>query len=464
MNELAERIRSVRSIAPSEAVTADPMTARSDRELLAAADELAVVVRTLTPNPSPMVAATLPLSVDAIVVLLAAILHDYSVCFLDPAAAAEKRRSITAALRPDVVIDENGAGTVSDQSGPPGPRSDKPGYVAMSSGSTGGGPKGVLSAWSTIASFAPFGAAALELDREASWAEISHPSYDMAITNLLLALASGATVHVSSALGDRVRPLRFVDRVGATHLRLAPRFVDLAAAERRPPDGRALRLWGSGGDRLFASQAKQVFDFGAPTLVNTYGTSETAGFASAARLESTDTLSALHGGVTIGTGEMGPWRASLVQQDADSMLAIETPYRPSGYLIGESSGDFPRWEGADVVMTGDSGARIGDELFCLGRAGRRVKRNATFVDLDGVDATIRSHRAVVSFTVATPDGALASLVEAKPDDAERLHRSLASLLSPDVMPDRVIPIPQLPRLGNGKIDHAAAHALAEGST
>ena len=48
-------------------------------------------------------------------------------------------------------------------------------------------PKGVLSPWSTIAAFAPFGADAFELDRDSAWAEISHLSYDMAMTNLLVA-------------------------------------------------------------------------------------------------------------------------------------------------------------------------------------------------------------------------------------------------------------------------------------
>jgi hypothetical protein len=38
---------------------------------------------------------------------------------------------------------------------------------------------------------------------------------------------------------------------------------------------------------------------------------------------------------------------------------------------------------------------------------------------------------------------------------------LASLLRPDMLPERLIPVSQLPRLGNGKVDHTAVHVLVE---
>jgi non-ribosomal peptide synthetase component F len=443
------------------AAISDLRVGLSEGELITAAHDAVDTVRRLTSNPSPMVAITLPLSVDAIVMVLAAITGDYSVCLLDPAVPDDKRSSIMAAVRPDVVVDKNGCRAADWAPSVSASRPHEPGYVAMSSGSTGGRPKGVLTTWSTIAAFAPFGAEALGLDRDASWAELSHPAYDMAMTNLLVALTSGATLHVSCSLGDRVRPLRFIDRVRATHLRLAPRFIDLAAAERRQYEKSALRVWASGGDRLFATQAKQVFGFGVPSLVNTYGTSETAGFASAARLTANEPLTAVHGSVTIGSGEVGSWRAKLVPQGPDAMLAIQTPYRPTDYLFGQSTDEFPRWEGQDVVLTGDVGAQVAADLFCLGRAGRRVKRNAAFVDLDEIDATIRNERGVLSFTIATADGKLSSLVEIKSGELDQLHRSLLSLLSPDILPDRLLPVSQLPRLGNGKVDHVAAKSLAE---
>jgi acyl-coenzyme A synthetase/AMP-(fatty) acid ligase len=461
MNSLAAGICSIRSSRPSTAALSDPKSALTNCELIDAANSAINGVLSVASHRSPMVAVALPLSVDAIVMLLAAISGNYSVCFLDPDAPAEKRNSIMAAVRPDVVVDpagvraSGGAPTASPLGIHP------PGYVAMSSGSTGGAPKGVLSPWSTIAAFAPFAQEAFELDRAASWAEISHLAYDMAMTNALVALWSGATIHVSAALGDRLRPLRFVDRVQATHLRLAPRFIDLAAAERRPHAATSLHVWGSGGDRLFPSQVKQVFGLGVPVVVNTYGTSETAGFASAARLTPDEPLTTVHGSVTVGRGDVGAWQAKVVPRGNDAMLAITTPYRPSGYLFGRSNGEFPRWEDPDTVLTGDLGAELAGDLFCLGRLGRRVKRNATFVDLDDVDATIRGASGVVSFTVATADGTLSTLVEVKAGDVAQLHRSLPKVLRPDVVPERLVRVSQLPRLGNGKVDYAAAHSIAE---
>ena len=409
-----------------------------------------------------MVAAVLPLSSDALVWLLAAVVGDFSLCFIDPAAAEDRRDAVLDALAPDLVVDKAGT-RASGASAPSGARPRTPGYVAMSSGSTGGGPKGVLSSWASIAEFVPHGAEALELDESAVWAEVSHLSYDLAMTNLLVALASGCSIRLSSSLGDRLRPLGFTEKVRATHLRLAPRFIDLAVNERPGPGPRSLRVWGSGGDRLSASGARQVFELGISTIVNTYGTSETIGFASAARVGADDPLPSVHGTVSIGHGSVGPWRTELHERGDDSMLAIESPHLPDGYLFGRAKGDYPRWEGAERVMTGDLGARLGDDLYCLGRAGRRVKRSASFVDLDEIDTLVREANGVTTFTVATAGGELVSLVEGPAEQTATLRRVLAGQLRPDTLPDALLPVRQLPRLGNGKIDQGEALRLAEES-
>jgi hypothetical protein len=144
------------------------------------------------------------------------------------------------------------------------------------------------------------------------------------------------------------------------------------------------------------------------------------------------------------------------------MLAIESPHLPDGYLFGAPNGEFPRWDGAERVHTGDIGARCGEELFCLGRAGRRVKRSASFVDLDALDAEVKQAFGLATFTAATPEGRLVSLVEGPSTDLGDLRRRLPTVLRPDSVPDVLVPVAQLPRLGNGKIDQAAAQLLTEG--
>lgn len=465
MSALAERIRGSRTAGSttSSAGVSDGKAALDDRALVAAAEEVAGDLKRLAGHGSPMVAVVMPLSTDAVVMLLAAILGDYSICFLDPSGPQERRDQILTQARPDVVVDSNGsrrsAASLTDL--PDGlPAQAEPGYVAMSSGSVGGAPKAVLSPWSSIDRFAPHGAAALTLDGGSTWAEVSHPAYDMAMTNLLMALASGAALRVSAALGDRVRPLRFMERTQATHLRVAPRFIDLAVAERRGSPA-SLRVWASGGDRLYASHVERVFSLGVPSVVNTYGTSESIGFASSARLERGAEVHALNGTVTIGRGGVGPWRTVVAGSGEQSMLAIKTPHLPAGYLFG-SGGEYPRWHAPDTLLTGDAGAEVSGDLFCLGRSGRRVKRNGRFVDLDEVDATLRSHRDVASYTLVTAEGELLSLVEAGTDEARELHRGLPAVLRPDILPDRLVAVRQIPRLGNGKVDQARAGALANG--
>lgn len=459
MNVLAEGILALRGGVRSGSTVTDAKSALTDGELILAARDAADGVRRVALRGTPVVAVCLPLSTASIVNLLAAILGDYTVCYLDPAAPAERRDAILVALGPDVLIDGDGTRRVGYHSAGASMPAE-PGYVAMSSGSTGGAPKAVLSSWSAIAAFVPSGADALDLDADACWAEVSHPAYDMAMTNLLLALASGARIHVSANLGDRLRPLRLIDRVAATHVRLAPRFVDLAAAERRPPGGLSLRVWGSGGDRLHIAHVDQIFAFGVPTVVNTYGTSETTGFASTARLASSDPVPNVQGSVPIGRGIVGSWETDLVEHGADLMLRIRSPHVPQGYLFGEP-GEFPRWVGVETVLTGDVGVRLGDNLFCLGRAGRRVKRNGRFVDLDEIDSVLRTSHGVVSFTISTLSGELVSLVEGQERQLVSVRQELPSQLRPEILPDELRPVRQLPRLGNGKIDQAAAAALAE---
>jgi acyl-CoA synthetase (AMP-forming)/AMP-acid ligase II len=465
VSELADRLRARSSQLPGRLAVADRRSALDDPTLLAEAVDAGRSLRYLAGRESPMVAVCLPLSVDAVVMLVAAIVGDYSVCFLDPEADEGRRAAVLERVAPDVIVERSGSRRFEPAGHAPGNGGEPTaaGYVAMSSGSVGGGPKGVLSSWAAVSRFVPHGAQALRIGADDTWAEVSHPSYDMAVTNLLVALWSGAAIQVSSALGDRVRPVKFADRVSATHLRVAPRFVDLAAAERKGTPASSLRVWGSGGDRLYAAQVERLFGMGVPTVVNTYGTSESIGFASAAVLENGSAVPSQNGTVTIGQGSVGPWRTEVVASSGRSMLAIRTPYLPQAYLFGEASGGYPAWVSPDTLLTGDAGGMAEGDLYCLGRAGRHVKRRGRFVDLDHVDATIRSCHDVASFTVLTAAGELLSLVEVRSEHVEVLSAALPRILTPDVLPDRLLAVGQLPRLGNGKIDQAGAATLAAGS-
>ncbi|MET1134257.1 MAG: hypothetical protein ABWX60_12625, partial [Aeromicrobium sp.] len=264
MTALADLVHSASARSP-DAVVADARTSSPTGDVLREAGELARELARAADGRRAVVAVVLPASVGAVAQLLAAVLGDHTVCFLDPADRA-RADAVLDALRPDVVVDLDGL-----HPQPSGPRLwgevRGAGYVAMSSGSTGGGPKGVLTTWACLADFAPHGASALDVGPGAAWAEPNHPSYDLALTNWLVALAAGASLHVSGSLADRVRPLAFVQRRGATHVRLAPGYVDLAAAEAARGTPCAVRVWGSGGDRLTPGRAAAVLGLGPLTLV-----------------------------------------------------------------------------------------------------------------------------------------------------------------------------------------------------
>ncbi len=154
----------------------------------------------------------------------------------------------------------------------------------------------------------------------------------------------------------------------------------------------------------------------------------------------------------------------LVQADTDdaqgpNTLAIRSVHLPYGLIFGSAVGDFPAW-GDGVVVTGDVGLQIDGQYFCLGRSGRRVKRNGLFVNLDDVDVLVRSQTGLSSLTVLTSGGRLVTLVESR-GGLEELRGRLVSELSPDLVPDEVVAVAQVPRLSNGKVDHAAAGAMAQ---
>lgn len=457
VNPLAEQVLRVRGA--DTGGVADSKTVLSDVALIAAATSVAGALRALTPGPRPVVAVVQPLSVGLVVQVVAAILGDHTLCVIDPALAPERQAAVLAAVRPSVVVGTDGAPVVQPDIGASGQDQEHPaGYFAMSSGSTGGPPKGVLVPWATLGAWAPHGADALELDAGSVWVENSHLGYDMAMTNLVLALAAGAAIHVSGSLSDRLRPLRFVGRVAGTHLRMAPRFVDLAVNEAVPAPP-SLRVWGSGGDRLLASTFDQLVSLGVPLVVNTYGTSESAGFASFARLPAGVAPEVLDGNVTIGHGTVGDWSVDVSGED--ELLAVGSPLLPSRYAFGGVGDGFPRWTSPERLVTGDLGARTGSALFCLGRTGRRVKRHGSFVDLDVVDASIRAATGASTYTLVTRSGVLCTLLEADPAAVEVVGESLRGTLAPDVLPDRLHAVSALPRLGNGKVDLVAVAALAE---
>ena len=468
MNALAGRIAAA-SAGRHVLAVSDGKAGLTGVELAEAAADAARRVVAVSRRDSPVVAVSLPLSVDLVTHLVAAVTGGFSVCLLDPSASEGHRAAVVAALAPDVVVDADGVRAWTPTTGSPSPVPDDPaaaGYIAMSSGSTGGGPKAVLSSWESVGQFVADGARALELDASSVWAEASHLAYDMAITNALVALACGATLQLSPSLGDRLRPLRFADRVGATHLRVAPRFVDLAVAEQRRAPER-LQVWACGGDRLQVGQVEALLDLGVPAVVNTYGTSETIGFASAARFTGSAPVPGHRGVATIGAGVVGSWSVELAspappgQGDGPvpELLAIRSAHLPGGLLFGSSAGEYPAWRDGHV-LTGDLGVQVDGSFFCLGRSGRRVKRHGLFVNLDDVDAQVRDHTGMPSFTVLTAEGRLVTLVEST-DGVDAIRGSLSSVLSPDLLPDLVVAVRQVPRLANGKVDLAAAAALAE---
>ncbi|MFR9728074.1 amino acid adenylation domain-containing protein [Saccharopolyspora sp. MS10] len=121
--------------------------------------------------------------------------------------------------------------------------------------------------------------------------------------------------------------------------------------------------------------------------------------------------------------------------------------------------------GARAYRTGDLGRwRADGTIEFLGRTDRQVKIRGHRIELGEVEATLArlpGVRHAVAQAVRGPDDRprlVAFVVPADPaaplDDAE-LAAGLRAALPPYMVPNRFVPLPELPITANGKVDHAA---------
>jgi amino acid adenylation domain-containing protein/non-ribosomal peptide synthase protein (TIGR01720 family) len=114
-----------------------------------------------------------------------------------------------------------------------------------------------------------------------------------------------------------------------------------------------------------------------------------------------------------------------------------------------------------IYRTGDLGAwRRDGVLIYLGRSDGQLKIRGRRLEASAVEVALQTHPAIreaVAVGRSTPDRPATRLVayvaaDSEPLDAEDVKQHLSTTLPEFMVPDILVPLPQIPRLPNGKVD------------
>ena len=288
-------------------------------------------------------------------------------------------------------------------------------YIIFTSGSTGQ-PKGVGIEHRAVTNLVASFQRALRLGSDDRFVAVTTLSFDIALLELLLPLASDADLVIATAdearEPDRLRSL--IERTAATAMQATPQTWRLLESAGGVPSGLRLRL--CGGETLPADLADQMTAPGV-VLWNLYGPTETTVWsaggvvtnaASAAEIgppiEHTRLYildERLHAGAGRAWWARSAWPAAWVARGYhDRPLLTARSFRPDPWS------DEP---GARLYRTGDLGRWLeGGGLELIGRNDHQVKIRGFRVECGEIEAVLRAHRDIRQAAVVTaaPRGAV----------------------------------------------------------
>jgi amino acid adenylation domain-containing protein len=166
-------------------------------------------------------------------------------------------------------------------------------------------------------------------------------------------------------------------------------------------------------------------------------------------------------------------RGLLVPRGVTGQLAIGGRCLAAGYLnnaeLSASRFITTCWPGGAaperVLLTGDFAAFGSDgRLTFHGRRDRQVKVRGQRVELDDVEANLASCPGITGAAVtAAEDAELVAVVTPAGTDISRLRAQLAERVAPYMVPDRILAVREIPRLGNGKVDYRQLETMRTGA-
>ena len=345
-------------------------------------------------------------------------------------------------------------------------------YVIYTSGSTGQ-PKGVLVTHqnlvhSTTARFSFY-------DRPVErFLLLSSFSFDSSMVGIFWSLCGGGTLCLPPA-GVEKEVQQIAQQIAQhqiTHLLALPSLYQIILEESDVAQIDSLKTVIVAGEACSAGLVRTHFQtVPGCHLYNEYGPTEGSVWSTATE------ITAVFTGHTVPIGRPIPNMINLILDDQQQPVPIGVPGElyiggegiTNGYLNRPELNDL-RFTKVDLRETNRQLYRTGDlarwlpdgQIEFLGRVDQQIKIRGFRVELGEIEAVLSSHAGVKETAVQainTPDGQpqlVAYFVAQSPIRVAELRQFLNGRLPDYMVPAHFVPLDQMPRLPNGKVDR---HAL-----
>ncbi|WP_035804918.1 non-ribosomal peptide synthetase [Kitasatospora mediocidica] len=457
--------------------------------------ELAERLRAAGVSAGQPVATVLPRGVESVVALLACLRTGAVYAPLSAEDPAARLGLLLDRLEPALVLATRQSAlalpaegrTPALLDGPAFPKAepaavlDGAAYVIHTSGSTGV-PKPVLVGRAALAGYLGAIVRRYELGPEDRVLLFARPSFDVALEEVLPALAAGAALVLPQREVPTGPELVAVLAARAVTVANLPTSYFLAVREELRQalrDGRwSPRLLVLGGERLPAQALAGLAEDTDATLLNAYGVTEATVTSTVHEITAADLADGAE--IPLGT-ELPGTRIHVLDDGARPLpaggvgeLAVAGPALAEGYLgLPQTTADrfvMPAALGGErVYRTGDRGYRdLRGRLWFLGRQDNQVKLRGYRIELEEIEAAAsaelggRSCAVVLDRESADTPRLVGFLEGAEQPDGAALHAALARRLPGALVPGSWVALESMPTLPGGKPDRAAlTRALAE---
>ncbi|PXX64262.1 non-ribosomal peptide synthase protein (TIGR01720 family)/amino acid adenylation domain-containing protein [Nocardia tenerifensis] len=345
---------------------------------------------------------------------------------------------------------------------------DQVAYVIYTSGSTGL-PKGVLVSHRGLANLAVGSAAGFGVTPDAVVAHAVSPSFDISVEEIVVTLATGATLAVvppAAYAGEELAAVLRAHRV--THLNVTPAVVG-SLDPATLPDLRTIIV---GGD---ACPPGLAAEWPGRTVLNGYGPTETTVTVTLSEALAPDAPVTI-GGLVRGVSAvvLDPWLRPVPPGTVGELylagVGLARGYHRRNGLTAERFVANPYASGTRMYRTGDlvRWIRSGDrwELEYQGRSDFQVKVRGFRIELGEIDAALGRHPDIdfaITLGVETGAGATALVSYVVPKPGAEVHPEALKAAAGESLPAYMVPavvtvLDSVPLTPLGKVDRKALPA------